>query len=207
MAFDNVNNWLNKAKGGIEIEHILSLDGDDTDIINYFRLFEGFGSTILVNQNFNCVQATNRGAEVATGDILIYFSDDFDCPKYWDLQLLHIYMRQDIGKPMLIWVNDTITGEKEICTIPIMSKTLYDKLGWMWYPEYESMYCDEDLYQVCNSMGAIVNAKHLTFPHLHWINGKSKMDKTYEQHDNKERHERGKAIFEKRKSEGFGKIQ
>ena len=44
--------------------------------------------SLIINKNRSCVEAINKAAEIARGDILIVVSDDTDCFPGWDTALL-----------------------------------------------------------------------------------------------------------------------
>jgi len=207
QAMRTYKSWLSKASGKHEIEHILSLDANDIQLPYYKVIFDKHGTNdnqkLIISNNRNCVEATNVAAKQATGEMLIYFSDDFDCPVNWDEELVKsIPVDKD---KWCLWVRDGITDRdnKQILCIPIISKTIYDTLGYFWYPEYKSMFCDEDLYWVYANNRWIYRKFHLTFEHKHFMNGKAKKDDTYNTHASPQRYNEGKAIFERRQREGF----
>lgn len=191
--------WMSKASNTIEIEHILSIDLDDSQIEDYKRLFQT--STILISNNTCVVEATNIAAKKSTGDILIYFSDDFKCPDNWDIEL------KKLGSlnwhvPQLWKVDDCLQKfHVAVLTIPIMNRALYETLKYFWYPEYRSMFVDEDLFWTCAKNEWLVMCPELKFPHEHPCNGLAENDETYKK--SAANWDQGKALFAKRKVEGF----
>ena len=171
MAYANYLNWLAKSEAHnngtskIIIEHILSLDLDEPRYDDYVRLF---GAHHIVRENASdgyVVGATNAAAKYATGDILIYLSDDFDCPKHWDRLIAD---KMDINLEQILKVDDCLQPMGvAVLTIPIMTKAFYNRFGYFFYPEYKSMFCDEDLYHVARIINGLVFAADLKFPHLH----------------------------------------
>lgn len=195
-ARKTLNYWMNTSSGNIEIEHILSIDLDDSQIEDYKRLFPT--SIILISNNTCVVEATNIAAKKATGDILIYFSDDFKCPDNWDISLVSLYT----DTPCLWKVDDCLQKfHIAVLTIPIMNRALYDKLGYFWHPGYRSMFVDEDLYWTCKNNNWMAWCEFLKFTHEHPCNGLAENDETYKK--SAANWEQGKALFAKRKLEGF----
>ena len=200
MAYQAYIEWASKAKG--EFEYILSLDSRDSTIDRYRQLFKG--QNIIVSDSANCVQATNVAAKAARGKVLIYVSDDFGCPHNWDALLANA-LPQGQSK-FCLWVNDTIQNRNAVITIPIISRALYSELGYFWHPAYESMWVDVDLYYQIKHMGCLIDCKQLVFPHRHYSVGQSGYDATYRQHDNRDRQQRGRQIFNQRSTQqGWGK--
>lgn len=203
-AFDTLQFWLSKANGPANIEHILSIDSDDVEKFKYMELFKN--STVLVNHNSNVVQATNHAACEATGDIMIYMSDDFFPPDEWDEKVQNsfdrIYFTEGIDAIACVKVDDGLQPmHVRVMTIPIINRALYLKLGFFWHPGYFSMFCDQWMYEVCDKNGWLFLAIGLVFQHKHPANGLAENDETYRR--SAENWNQGKALFEKHQAEGF----
>lgn len=198
LAFETYNQWMS-LRGGIQIEHILSIDHDDHQRTQYLQLFPN--SKILVANNSCVVEATNKAAKLAEGDILVYFSDDFKCPHNWD-GYIQSFLAGRENQPSLLKVDDCLQPfDAEVLTIPIMNKALYQRLGYFWHPDYRSMFVDVDLYYVCKNNGWMVEARDLKFPHHHHTNGKMPDDETYKK--SSANWGQGEAVLNQRKSQGF----
>jgi hypothetical protein len=203
-AFDY---WVSQASGEIDVQHILSIDLSDPTKEEYYKEFENTGSICRINDNSCVVEATNLIASQAKGDILIYMSDDFKCPKDWDLHVTDEFDRCKIGldgkpTPMLLKVDDCLQQfHIPVLTIPIMNRALYEKLGYLWHPGYKSMFVDEDLFWTVTYNNWIVNCPGLKFPHEHCCNGKAENDETYKR--SAANWNQGKALFAQRKAAGF----
>lgn len=199
-ASETLNHWMQMATGKHEIEHILSMDKDDPDVQNYIHLFP-VKTLFCLNHNSNVVEATNHAAKMATGDILIYLSDDFKCPIHWDDAIIKRILAQP-KLEVLLKVDDALQPFlTKVLTIPIMTSGLYKLLGYFWHPAYRSMFVDEDLYHTCDKLGCMIYAPEIVFPHEHCSIGKSERDETYIRSERNWDH--GKELFARRKSEGF----
>ena len=195
QAYNNFKNWQSKAKYK-NFEYLLGLDESDRTVAKYKEMYQNEGGFVkaFIGNNNSVVECTNKIARLATGNILIYLSDDFDCPMYWD-ELIQRATRDH--EEFLLKVDDGIQPfEQTVLTIPIMSKSLYDKLGYFFYPGYRSMWCDVDLYFTTKQYH--IYAPDLLFKHNHWVQH-GKIDATYK-HTEKN-HAQGKDVYEKRKKE------
>lgn len=191
-----MNNWISNFSNSVHTyEYILSVDNDDECIDKYRDLAKKHGANIVSNNNTCCVDAANYGATFAKGDLLILVSDDFTCPYNYDL-LLGTYYHQ---KPQIFQINDTIT--KSIITLPIMNMLAYKELGYIYYPEYKSMFADNDLRLVAESKGWLVDLTFITFEHQHFVNKLADKDEAYIRQNSDENWKHGSLIFEKRKLE------
>jgi glycosyltransferase involved in cell wall biosynthesis len=198
-AYDTLSKWLGDYMRGHDFEHILSLDASDPTLTQYQELFR-WGYQVIVNNNNSVVEATNAAAKVANGDIFIYLSDDFSCPDGW-IKLVEDEFAKYQG-PTLIKVDDCLQKfEVPVLTIPIMNRALHKKLGYFWYPEYKSMFVDEDLYWTARKLGALKMAPHLKFPHEHHSLGKAQNDDTYRRSE--ANWNQGKAVLARRKAQVF----
>lgn len=199
QALNTLRYWKENASRKYTIEHILSLDSDDPDLSNYMV---NFSDSIKVIENNTCVvEATNAAAKKAKGKILIYLSDDFMCPTNWDEFILS-KTNHLANTNWLLKVNDCLQKfETPVLTIPIMSKELYNTLGYFWHPDYKSMWVDVDLYFVCKNNNWIINAPELNFSHLHYSIGAAPKDETYSRSDM--HWDQGKTIYEKRQALNF----
>jgi len=177
MAYKAYRNWMDKAKYPNSIQYILSLDGTDSQIKKYNQLF--YGQRITINDNSNVVEATNKGANYSQNEVLIYMSDDFDCPLHWDELLRGVIGERDpITEPFAIEVNDCYQTNRNLLTIPIISRAMYQSEGHFWHPKFASMFCDNWIYERAKRAYKLIDAYHLKFPHLHYSLGHYQMDET-----------------------------
>ena len=204
-SFDTYNRWIDRA--GIPVEVIISIDNSDESWQDYFRLHVpcprdpiGSYTRLYGNDNKSVVEATNKAAKESTGDILIYLSDDFDCPDNWGPAVIKEF--EDATGPRLIKVDDMLQPfHVPVLTIPIMNRALYERLGYFFHPDFKSMHCDEHLYHVAMKLGALKMCPHLKFEHKHVSVGKSKDDETYRRSAANWNH--GKTTLERHKRMGF----
>lgn len=195
-AYQTANEWLDSA--GCHCQYLLSIDSSDPEAAEYDILFADY--PVFIKDNKSVVEATNVVAKVATGDILVYLSDDFKCPDNWGLAVQKEF--GGVSEPLLLKVDDCLQGfNVPVLTIPIMNRKLYERLGYFWHPEYKSMFVDEHLYWVARKLGALKMCPHLKFPHEHPANGKAPDDETYRR--SAANWEQGKAVFAKHKAMGF----
>lgn len=189
--------WMQNASGEIEIEHILSLDFSDPKNEEYGMGEDGkytsFGpnSKTVIDHNESVVEATNEAVKVTNGEVLVYLSDDFKCPKNWDLLILERV--KHAGDKWTLRVNDGHQPyENLVLTIPIMSRSVYKHLGYFFNPLYKSMWVDCDLY--AETKPFMIDAPDVIFLHDQGQN-----DPTYER--SRASFEEGRTIFYKRQKQ------
>lgn len=183
-----------------DVEYLLSIDSTDPRREDYIRLFEKESIRPFIDNNKSVVDATNFVAKQCHGEILVYLSDDFDCPNHWDAHLQQQF--RDVKAPTLLKVDDCLQNFRVgVVTIPIMNRALYKKLRYFWHPEYLSMHVDVDLYETCAKHGFLQLAKHLKFPHDHHSIGKAPRDETYTRSEGN--WNQGLEVINRRRAEGF----
>jgi hypothetical protein len=176
-AHETAKKWIENA-GSVRLEYILSCDSNDHSLGLYDELKGAQNLRRIVNDNKSVVEATNHAAKVSNGEILIYLSDDFDCFPDWGKAVISEFENEN--RPLLIKVDDLLQPmHVPVLTIPIMNRSLYEKLGYFWHPEYKSMHVDVDLYHTVKGIGALKNCPNLKFEHQHVSVGKAQDDETY----------------------------
>lgn len=208
QARRTIDLWLSRASGTRKIQYILSIDADDPQKREYCSRSFMWGScldsmAILHRENKSVVEATNHAAKHATGEIFIYLSDDFECPQNWDTLIIESVRKLCPKQPeWLLKVDDCLQPfHADVVTIPIMSKALYNRLGYFWHPGYKSMFVDQDLLHTCINNNWLLLDESLKFPHLHYSNDKAPMDDTYKA--SSAHWDSGKAFYHKRKQLKF----
>lgn len=201
--------WLDNYNGYNGAEYIVSIDNDERDFNKYEFLFNQFKKKypsivfkIVNGKNNNVVDAMNAGAKHAQGKILIGVSDDFDCFADWNLRVLESI---DQDKEQALLVNQGIKEYTTNMALPIMTKKLYDRLKYIYYPLYSGMFADDDIVECCRSMGVLKTRNDLIFQHNHFINGKAVIDDTYKRHNTKQSWDLGTRILAQRRIDNFTK--
>jgi glycosyltransferase involved in cell wall biosynthesis len=156
-ALDTALLWmLNAAE---RYEYILSIDESDPYLEEYKSIFPK--GTYVVNNNSNAVQAANAGAEKAKGEILVLISDDFDCPKNWDLTIREALN----GKSGLLKTYDGV--QKWIVTLPIYTRDYYEQQGYVYPPQYVHLFPDTHITHVADLAGKLIIRNDIVFNHDH----------------------------------------
>lgn len=187
--------WMSYAVNK-DIQWLISLDEDDPFLPKYKSLFDA----VIINNNSNLVQAVNAAIPKIDGDLVIVVSDDFDCPQRWDEILKSVL--PFTTPEAAIYVNDGLTWGQRCMTLPILTKSLIDKLGYIYYPRYSGLHADNDLYEVCEKLGVIVSLD-IIFQHNHYTTGKTAIDNTYKRHNTKQGYDFGSKMIQKRRAENF----
>lgn len=206
-ALNAINNWLFNASMKYPIEYILSIDSDDKACYDYSEYLEYPDFKIIRNHNRSAVDAFNNAAKVATGDLFVCISDDFISFLNWDLALLagihwdpvNLFLQIDRKTDYIVKTQDGI--QPTLITLPIMDRTYYNRFGYIYHPDYQHMFCDQEMTAVGHMLGKVITLD-LTFEHLHYTTGKSPKDAINCKNDNT--WVQGEALFNDRLSFNFG---
>lgn len=195
LASDTAKKWLTSARDRANIEYIVSLDTTDTHLQEYKELMPN-DVQYLISDNKTAVEAINIAAKQSTGDLLIVVSDDFACPALWDFGLMvQLKSKSD-------FIVKTYDGAQPwIITLPIMDREYYNRFGYIYYPEYQHMFCDTEMTHVADLLGRKIHVA-MTFRHNHYTTGamakdaiNAKNDRTWGQ---------GELLYLKRLRDNFG---
>lgn len=137
------------------IKYILSKKSNVTGQLNF-------------DENTNKISAINDHIDGKDFDIVICASDDM-VPKAhgWDNEIA-IAMKQNF--PDLdgcVHFNDGNTDGKLI-TFSILGKALYDSFGYIYHPDYKSLYCDDEFTQEVRRIGKEKYIDKVIISHEHW---------------------------------------
>ena len=195
--------WLQRAVDPKMVEHIFSVDGDDSEAIAVASDYP----FVISNAGQGCVAAWNNAARVSSGRVLIQLSDDWIPPMHWD-KILFQKLGDKIDQEAAVLVSDGIDrGQGQITDcmcLAIMTRARYNYQGHMFYPGYKSVYSDNEFSHRAHQDGIVIDARDVLFEHVHPITGKVEMDKTYEDQNSPERYHTGETIFLSRKNPKTG---
>lgn len=184
--------WMTRADKPEAIEIIVAHDADQQPPEDSRARF-----VVQRQTPYNCVRAWNLAAQESRGDILVAVSDDFMPPWHWDTAILHA---SPIGVEV-IRVSDG--GRSGLCTLPVVWRNWYRSRGFLFYPEYESMFCDTELTAHADQLGRLGDAPGLLFEHLHPTFNTRAADDVDRAHSSNERFRRGQQVFLRRLLDGF----
>lgn len=137
-----IDYWLSHASDPTDVEVVVSVDGNNSEAIRAARSLNKGVKVVIQNEGpFNSVRGWNAAAEATTGKVIIGISDDIEPPRSWDRSLknLPIIGADWINGDYVIHVEDGYVHD--ICVLPIITRSRYSKFGYLFYPQYESMFC------------------------------------------------------------------
>lgn len=213
MSYKAFREWSSNASHPNEIEYLLGLDESDRRIREYEEVFSkeknesSVGRFLLNIGPSSCaVQALNRIATMIspTSELIVEVLDDVSCFKGWDDALFKLLENvNNFEEPKMICTHDGLRDYGVVFTQPIMNRACYNKFGYVIYPEYTSMFADNDFTEVARRTGFIINAPHIMFKHNHYTIGGNPIDSTYQRRNNQEEFNKNHLIYQQRHSRNF----
>lgn len=127
----------------------------------------------------NKIHACNRDLEGEEFDILILASDDMivQVPGFDNIireRMAECYPDGD----GVLWFNDGFTDVR-LNTLCIMGKKYYDRFGYIYHPDYQSLWCDNEFMDVANQLGKQTYSDMVIVRHEHPVNMGQEQDALY----------------------------
>lgn len=150
--FDRYQNMLS---GQYNVKFFITMDEDDkkmnTDDIKKF-LDKYDNTNYYYGENHTKIEAVNADMDkVGNWDILLLASDDMvPVKRNYDYHIFK-YMKQYFPNyDGALHFNDG--NQPELFTLSIMGKKLYDTFGYIYHPDYVSLWCDNEFQDVTKKM-------------------------------------------------------
>lgn len=140
-----IDKWISMAINPVAIW--ASFDSDDTKLSEYRRLYP----EPVVSPNKSAVEAINRAAVFADGDIFIVVSDDTDCFPGWDEALLKAVEGKE---DFLLKCKDGI--QDYIVTMTVMDRKYYERDGFIYHPDFQHQFADTYLTCLADIRGRLI---------------------------------------------------
>jgi hypothetical protein len=206
--------WCDAAVNLSSVEYIVCMDArwGFTEAMARDHIKARQGNRVVWNTGRRCyVDGVNLAAAASTGDVLIVNADDqYPCDK-WDERLDAQVQVAGMGIGIHEFVIEVSTNtptehERAILVLPILSRERYERFGWVFFPQYEGVYADNDFCAMARRDKCIIDARHLVFPHKHWMNGQREKDEQDHAQNRAEAYNEGKKLFAARRRINFAGI-
>lgn len=230
------DDWMSKATHPEDVEYVLCADERwgfvPGEVPQWVRIADRFGRNLLVwNEARRCyVDGVNTAAKASTGRILIVNADDQFACEGWDVAIrnsLAVRLETvEVARITLLGDGEAAecqsfatwrfaisvsTGtpqehERGIMVMPILSRARYESLGYVFFPEYESMFADNDFCEHAKQDGILIEARHLMFPHRHpMFDPTVEADEAYAVQNRRESYGLGEHLLMRRRASHFGR--
>ena len=201
---------INFLSGNHDVRFVITLDEDDPTMHNkkmktYLKRIRKKGTDLVYyyGNSKSKVEACNANLENEKADVLLLLSDDMvPCFKGYD-DLIFQGMKQsfpDMNGAIKFY--DGLRKQEDILmTLPVLGWKLYEAIGYVYHPDYTSLYCDNEMTMVCIMLNKLVSSPLCIFRH-EWT--PQPFDELHARNENPEMYRKDEAIFEKRKLNNFG---
>lgn len=155
----------------------------------------------------NKVHAINRDIEKSlnTWKILMNHSDDMWMAKDgWD-EIIESDMNKffpDLGG--VLHYNDGNHYGNKLMTYSIMGKKYFDRFGYVYYPGYANVYCDNEAMEVAKKLNKYVYIPDAILNHNHPMWGKAEWDDQYKKTEEPIGYKKDREIYTSRVANNFG---
>jgi|GEM_PF-349681 len=184
----NLDIYYKKLSGNTDCHFLISCNADD-DTMNNAAIIEQLSCYKNLSVRFgdikNKIDAYNRDIDefIDSFDILVVASDDMIPVKQGYDQIIANYMLKffpDYDGTLHFF--DGHVGQATN-TMPVIGKKYYQRFGYIYYPEYQSMYCDNEFTLVAKILKKEAYINELVVEHLAPAWGKAYQDDLY-RHNN-----------------------
>jgi len=154
---DTLSRYMDLASDNSKIGYLVSYDIDDESMIpEVIQKATDMGAGCFGGVSDNKIHACNRDIEHTTNwDILLLVSDDMiPQVKGWDEAIrdkMKIHYPDTDG---CLWFNDGYTEDK-LNTLSCMGKKYYERFGYIYNPEYQSLWSDNEYMEVAQKLNKI----------------------------------------------------
>lgn len=178
---------------------IVSVDTDDQYTMGSPELdliCEDNRVSVKFGTSKNKIDAINRDVPKDGWDILVNLSDD----QIFTVKGFDKLIAEHCTNSTFLHLPDGYVNER-LATMSIMTKAYYDMFGYIYHPDYASLWCDNEAMEVAQALGCYkyVNEHIFTHDHPAWTGEKpdAQLINTQKYYRQDER------TFRKRKSLGF----
>lgn len=179
---------------------VAKIDSDDPNIDEYLKRLEQYPEVRLkLGKSENKVHAINRDlTEIPNWHILCSHSDDM---KYF-VKGFDDIIREQMDEDCFLHFPDGVINEK-ISTYSMMDKVYYERFGYIYFPHYKNVYCDNEAFDVAKLTGRHKFVNHQIFVHEHPIWGKAEWDEQYRKTEEPVGYARDGQLYHNRKANNF----
>ena len=192
-----------KATDRNNINYLITVDSNDPTMTPQVldQAMNVNNVTISHGKSDSKIHACNRDMVIGGWDIVILVSDDM-VPQLdgWDEILRQAMTKYYPDTDGALWFNDGY--QPRTCTLTVFGKKYYDRFGWLYHPDYHSLFCDNEQTEVGLASGKLKYLELVLFKHEHFANNPAvKRDALYDR--NEALFNLDKETYERRKAQGF----
>jgi hypothetical protein len=179
--------WLAQAANPANIEWVFGIDDDD---LPSRQILTAYPHNISAAGG-GCCRAYNETAAKTDGQLIVCASDDVHPIPNWDAVIVE--RLGDVFSPLVLSVSDGKRTDR-LVPIQILTRAWFNRYGYIFPPQFKSMYGDVWLIERAWRDGCMINANDLVFEHKHPFFGTAEMDEVYANENAADRYSDGERI-------------
>ena len=185
-----INRWLPSQKDSVEMIVVTDDPIECTDVRPDVHYAVNTGRR-------DCVTGWNLAAHQCTGQILVQVSDDLFPPNGWENAIsVMINEMLTVRKDIVLNLLDERKIENAVYH-PVLTRESYDKLQYMYPPDFESMYCDNWFFLYHRKYSYYAVSKKVFWEHKHRTTHSVEIDDVMRTHESSERYLNGRATLQR----------
>ena len=154
-------------------EFVVTLDSDDETMNNEpMRMYmDGVRNlSYFYGNHKDKIAACNADIDLKKAwDILVLVSDDMiPVVSGFDKIIIESMQKHFPNLDGAVHFSDGYEGDKRNITYSIMGRKLYEKIGYVYHPDYKSFYCDNEFTDVVRNMKKYIYDTRVIVEHQHW---------------------------------------
>ena len=188
-----------------DVHFLVSMDEDDTEMNNDIvrAVLSSYKNLQFhYSPSVSKVEAVNRDMDkISNWDIVLLASDDM-IPQVVGFDEIIINKMKEFYPDTdgVLFFNDGYMKDK-LNTLCILGKNYYDRFGYIYNPEYKSVYCDNEFMEVANILNKQTYIDEIIIKHEHPDWGFGKRDKIHQENFNNLNFDM--TLYNKRKENNF----
>lgn len=184
---------------------VVSCDNDDTSMKEEFvtQVISQYDNVELqFGDNSTKIEAINHNMDKLDFDIVLLASDDMvPRVKGFDTIIKDKMTTHYPDTDGVLWFNDGYKGDS-LNTLCILGKKYYDRFGYIYNPEYKSVWCDNEFMDVSKFLDRVTYFDNVIIRHEHPDWGFGSNDSIHM--NNRKNESTDRFTYEKRKKINFG---
>lgn len=208
-----LDKYINFLSGMHDVHFVISFDHDDPSMNNdnMWSLFSRLNAQLngrihaICGKSTGKISAINNDLDVVrrlNPDVILLASDDMIPVQggYDDI----------IAKGMakffpdtdgVLWFNDGFSGGNRLITLSILGRKYFERFGYLYYPGYKSVFCDNEFTDVAKILGKVVFIDQVIIQHQ-WV-GATAPDALHAHNESPEMYAHDKPLYEERLARNF----
>lgn len=200
--------YLSMLSGKHSVQFVITMDEDD-ETMNNPKMRQWLATRqqnadiqFYFGHSKTKVEAVNADLSDVDGDVLLLASDDmYPVMVEYDDIIFSAFAHSFPNFDGAIKFWDGFRRREDLMmTLAVLGFPLYRKFGYIYHPEYKSLYCDEEQTYACMMAGKLAKVDICIIQHI-WT--AAPFDPLHARNESKGMYARDGAVFEVRKSKNF----